>query len=92
MRWFLAAALALFPTVESNASCVCRCVEGEMQPLCSSAIDLPPLCPATVCSMAPPAVAPIQNPVIPPLGTSTCSPQQVMNPATNQYEWRSVCN
>jgi hypothetical protein len=92
MRVFLAAAFTLFLTVESNASCVCRCVDGEMQPLCSSSIDLPPICPPTVCAIVPPSVAPIQSPGIPPIGTSGCSPRQVRNPATNQYEWRSICN
>jgi hypothetical protein len=92
VRSFLAAAFALFLTVESRASCVCRCVDGETQPLCSSAIDLPPICPLAVCSIVPPGVAPVQSPRIPPIGTSDCSLRQVLNPATNRYEWRSICN
>jgi len=76
-----------------QAVCVCRCVDGEMQPLCSSSsIDLPPICPMTACPMAPPSVAPIRPMQITPLGASQCSQQQVMNPATRQYEWRRVCS
>jgi hypothetical protein len=77
---------------EAQTSCVCRCVDGQMQPLCSSSIDLPPICPMTACSMAPLSIAPIQPLQLPPLGTSQCSQQQLMNPATRQYEWRSICN
>jgi hypothetical protein len=33
----------------------------------------------------------IQAPTIPPIGTSSCAPVQVLNPRTNQYEWRRVC-
>ena len=92
MRLLLAAGFALLLTAEARASCVCRCVDGEMQPLCDSAIDLPPICPMTACAVVPPSVKPIQPLGIPPLGTSQCSQRQVLNPATRQYEWRSVCD
>jgi hypothetical protein len=39
------AAAAMAAVGSARATCVCRCVDGEMQPLCSSAIDLPPICP-----------------------------------------------
>jgi hypothetical protein len=87
-----AAIIALGLTAAAHASCVCRCVDGEVQPLCSSSTDLPPICAATICAVVPPSIAPIQPPVIPPLGTSDCSPRQVQNPATNRYEWRSICD
>jgi hypothetical protein len=41
--------------------------------------------------LPPPSIAPIQPARIPPLGTSQCSQQQVLNPHTHQYEWRSIC-
>jgi hypothetical protein len=75
----------------ASAACVCRCVSGEMQPICSSSIDLPPICPPTVCAIVPPPVAPMQAPTVPPIGTTQCSPRQVLNPYTQQYEWRSIC-
>jgi hypothetical protein len=76
---------------QANANCVCRCVNGSVEPICSSSIDLPPICAPTICPIVPPSIAPIQPPTVPPIGTSYCSQQQVLNPYTNQYEWRRVC-
>jgi len=75
----------------ASAACVCRCVNGEVQALCSSAIDLPPICPPRVCPITPPSVAPIQAPRVPPIGTTICRQAQVVNPRTGRYEWREVC-
>lgn len=36
----------------ANAACTCQCVNGQMQPLCQSSIDLPPICPPTICPIA----------------------------------------
>ena len=68
MRRILAAALFLFafPPVQSEAACVCRCVDGEMQPLCQSTLDLPPICPPSICPIMTPSIAPIDLPTIPP--------------------------
>ncbi len=82
--------VALF-SEPSSADCVCRCVNGQMQPLCQNAIDLPPICPPTVCGITPPSIAPIQPPRVPPIGTTNCRQAQIQNPRTGQYEWREVC-
>ena len=92
MRLFLGLAFTVLLVGHADASCVCRCVDGEVQPLCSSSADLPPICAPTICGIVPPSVAPIQAPVLPPIGTSSCSSRQVLNPATNHYERRPVCN
>lgn len=76
---------------EANANCVCRCTNGENVPLCSSTLEIPPICPLRVCPIAPPSIEPIQAPQLPPLGTQNCWQQQVLNPNTNQYQWRRVC-
>ncbi len=73
------------------AECVCRCVNGVAQPLCRSTMDLPPICSPQVCPIVPPSIAPIPAPRIPPIGTKECRQEQVYNPATKQYEWKSVC-
>ena len=83
--------LALIAAAPARADCVCRCVDGQMQPLCSNSIDIPPVCMPTVCGIVPPSIAPIDMPKIPPIGTSQCSQRQVQNPATGRYEWRRVC-
>ena len=33
----------------AQAGCTCQCVERADAPLCSSALDLPAICPPTVC-------------------------------------------
>jgi len=85
--WFV----SLFPLSQANANCVCRCTNGQNVPLCSSTLDIPPICAPTICPIPPPAIEPIQPPQLPPLGTQTCWQQQVLNPYTHQYEWQRVC-
>jgi hypothetical protein len=80
----------LFPA-SASAMCVCRCVNGEMQPICTSTLEIPPICAPTICQIAPPSVAPIPTPMVPPIGTTECAPQQVLNPYTQQYEWKTIC-
>ena len=75
----------------AHAECVCRCVNGSVQALCSGSLDIEPICAPTLCPIVPPAIRPIDPPTIPPIGTSACRSEQVLNPATNRYEWRQVC-
>ena len=75
----------------SFGNCVCRCVNGEMTPLCSNSLDLPPICPPTICPIVPPSVQPISPLYIPPIGTSQCQNKQILNQRTGQYEWRLIC-
>lgn len=89
--WIIVPLCLLSAASPALANCVCRCVNGHMQPLCSSPLDIAPICPPTICGIVPPSVTPIQPPKIPPLGTTNCQQAQVMNPNTRQYEWRTVC-
>jgi hypothetical protein len=86
---FVIVASAFF-TVAAHAKCVCQCVEGRLQPRCTTSIDIPPACPLSVCEMTPPSIAPPMQ--VPPVGGSQCSQRQVLNPSTRQYESRVVCN
>ena len=81
----------LVVSLTAMADCVCRCVNGQMQAICTSTLDIPPICPPTICSIAPPSIQPIPTPRIPPIGTTRCAPQQVYNPYTGRYEWKEVC-
>ncbi len=83
-------AMLMAPTT-ARAGCVCRCVDGAVVPICDSAIDVPPVCPARVCPVVPPRVKPITPPRVPPVGTEDCEPRQVYNPITGRYEWQVVC-
>lgn len=91
MRLVGAIGVIMMLATPASANCVCRCVDGEMQPLCSNSIDIPPVCMPTVCAIVPPSITPITPPSIPPLGTSECSQRQVQNPDTGRYEWQRVC-
>ena len=82
--------IALY-SANADARCVCRCVNGNVRPICESSLDLPPLCAPQICPLVPPSVAPIPKPVLPPLGTTSCREVQVYNPYTRQYEWRTIC-
>jgi hypothetical protein len=86
----LAVALALSASGAALADCVCRCVNGEAQAICSNALTIPPPC-MQICPMAPLSITPIEPPTIPPIGTDNCRMQQVMNPRTGVYQWRQLC-
>jgi hypothetical protein len=75
----------------ASAECECACVNGTVQAICQSAIDLQPICAPTICPITPPAVTPIMAPQVPPIGTSQCAPRQVYDPATGQYVWQDLC-
>lgn len=75
----------------AQANCVCRCVNGEVRALCTSTLDIQPICSPAICPIVPPSIAPIQGPMIPPLGTQGCRQVQVLNPTTGQYQWRTIC-
>jgi hypothetical protein len=91
MRSIFIAVAMLFATA-AHAECVCRCVNGEVQPICRSSLDLPPICAPQICPLTPPSIQPIQPPTLPPLGTSNCRQAQVFNPNTGRYEWKTVCS
>jgi hypothetical protein len=90
-RFVLAITVGFGLAAQAEAACVCRCVDGRMRALCSSAIDIPPICPAAACGMPPAPIKPIERPHVPPLGTFQCERRQVLNPDTHQYEWRRLC-
>lgn len=75
----------------AHASCYCQCVDGAMQALCDSAIDLPPICPPSICPLTAPSFAPIGRPTLPPLGTSSCRDAQVCDVWGN-CRWEQVCD
>jgi len=76
----------LFLAANTYAECQYSCVNGQMVPLCTNAMEMRPLCPAMICPIAPPSIAPINQSTLPPLGTTRCQNQQVLNPRKNQYE------
>lgn len=90
LRTLLVIAIA-FMGMDASARCVCRCTNGVNIPICERANDPQPACPPMICPIAPPSITPIQMPVPPPPGTTNCMKQQVLNPVTGKYEWRTIC-
>ena len=90
MRSFLLAMLCMIAS-PSFADCVCACMNGDVVPLCESAIDLEPICAPRICPLTTPSIEPINPPTLAPLGTQNCSQQQVYNESSGQYEWQEVC-
>jgi hypothetical protein len=88
----LAAVALIMDTGVAAANCSCECVNGHTEALCTSTIDLKPLCSTNLCPLAPPSVKPLDSVALPPLGTSSCSQEQVLNPQTHLYEWQRVCH
>jgi hypothetical protein len=86
LAFFLSVAAA-----QAGADCVCRCVDGAVEAVCTNALDLRPVCPPAVCPVPPPRVEPIGPPTLPPIGTTRCRPEQVLNSASGRYEWRQLC-
>ncbi len=76
----------------ATAACICQCVNGHVEAICQSAIDLKPICSPTLCPLVPPSLKPIESPTVPPIGTSQCHNQQVWNPSLGRYEWVRLCN
>lgn len=78
-------------TDDAEASCQCTCINGQVRPVCTSSIDLPPICSPGICPIVPPSIKPIATPIVPPIGTRSCRLEQVMDPSTRRYEWKQVC-
>ena len=85
-----AAGLAAFVS-SAHAECICQCVNGQMQPLCTNSIEIPPICPPTICLIMSPSIPPIATPMIPPIGTSSCHPARVCDTFGN-CQWQTVCD
>ena len=80
----------LMLSATATADCACVCVDGEIQPVCESARDVPPVCHPAACRIAPPSVAPIVAPRAPPPGTAKCRQAQVCD-RFGHCRWQRVC-
>ena len=90
MRILVIVALALCAfSSQVQAGCTCQCVNGKMQPLCSSALDIAPPC-MGICGPVAPSIAPINPPTIPPVGTTSCRQAQICDQFGN-CRWQQVC-
>ena len=82
---------ATLATYKADAACNCVCINGEVRAVCSSTLDIEPICSSRVCPIVSPSVEPIQRPRVPPVGTTNCVQKQIYNERTRRYEWKEVC-
>lgn len=87
----VAALVFAFP-MAAFAECQCMCVNGSVQAMCSSAIEVRPICAPRICPITSPSVQPIEAPRVPPIGATSCHQEQVLNEYTQRYEWHEVCH
>lgn len=73
------------------ASCGCTCVNGQPKAVCQSSLDVAPVCSPRICAIPPLGVRPSETPRTPPVGAKQCRMEQVLNRASNRYEWQQVC-
>ena len=88
--FYFVIAFFIIDNKEAQAACTCECVNGQKVPLCSSSIDIRPMC-MGLCPLTPPNLAPLPSLNLPPLGTKKCTYMQVYDPMTKRYEWENVC-
>ena len=91
MRYVALLLVGLGITGATRADCTCACVNGSVQAICSSAIDMKPICGAQLCPLPPTSLQPLTSMHLPPLGTSHCRPKQVFDPNVGQYVWKELC-
>jgi hypothetical protein len=92
MRILISVLTILLISTAAYAECECQCVNGQMQSMCSNTTDIPRICPPSICPMTPPSVTPIMPPMVAPPGATRCHSDQIYNPVTGMYEWRSACD
>ena len=90
MRATLVVLLFLF-AADAEAACVCRCVDGKIQPICDRGTDLRPRCTKKFCPVPPPSAKPVAPKIVPPFGTKSCAMKQVLTPDTRRYQWQRIC-
>ena len=91
--WLLTAVglLLVFVAPDLIARCQCVFMNGEVRAVCSSTLDIEPICSPRIYPLTPPSIKPIQQPRVPPIGTSRCVQKQIYNEYTRRYEWKEVC-
>ena len=87
---FAAMMVASLPTVAS-AACKCSCVDGQIEPVCSTTSELPPACSARACTVKPTraSLVSLDKPDLSSKGQ--CHESLVLNPQTGAYVPKKVC-
>ncbi|HKE46610.1 MAG TPA: hypothetical protein VKB52_00980 [Rhodanobacteraceae bacterium] len=87
--------VASLPSLAS-AACKCQCVNGQIEAVCRSTTDLPPVCAPRTCSAKQEPGSVIADKGLAsgktsPVATPRCRETLVPNPATGAYIIKQVC-
>ena len=84
--------ISLGAASQAEAACRCLCVDGQMQPICERMTDIPPICPLMQCPLGRSVqIAPLNTPVLPPVGTSECHPSWICDRSRKCW-WEQLCH
>lgn len=86
----LAALLVASLPTAASAACKCSCVDGQIEPVCSTNSELPPACSARACSVKPTRASLVSLDKS-DLNKGQCQEKLVLNPQTGAYIPKKVC-
>ena len=77
----------------ASADCRCSCVNGQIEAVCATSSELPPVCAPRACTVKPLHAALVADKSS-PLATASkrqCRDTEVLNPRTGAYVTKQVC-
>ena len=86
MRVFLTILFMALSAGKASADCVCQCVNGEVQPVCKSPSELPPLCVPRACPLVPPSSTRAEPLISAPPSTTSAESPTTAPPSTTSAE------
>lgn len=88
---FLAAVMVASVSTYASAACQCSCVEGQIEPVCAAATDLPPVCAPRACTLKQPSGTLVSQSQTAANTTKQCRTSLVRSPQTGSYVSKQVC-
>jgi len=76
----------------ASASCTCSCVNSQIEPVCTRASDLPPVCAPRACTVKPTPASLVANKSrFEANAAKQCKDTLVLNQQTGAYILKQVC-
>ena len=82
--------VASLPTA-AFAACKCSCVDGQIEPVCSTYSELPPACSARACTVKPTRASLVSLDKSELSNKGQCRETLVLNQQTGAYVPKKVC-
>jgi hypothetical protein len=90
----LAAVVIASLSTQASAACKCTCVNAQIEAVCTSQTDLPPVCAPRTCTVKPLRAGLVNQASVAAStsgSTKQCHETQVLNPQTGSYVSKQVC-